>query len=251
MTCRTNNLKTTKIFAFAVASAAMSACGLSAQVSADDAENKILDLEAYTVAANRMEIDLGKVGASVTVLSSEDLEKFEATLATEAIRYIPGIYIRNNGGLGNTSGITMRGLPVAPLVLIDGVEVNNPGSGGVFNFGNLPSVAIERVEVVRGAQSSLYGANALTGVISVDTKTPVEEGFEANFGASYGTHNTVSGYVSASGKNLFSVMRFPRILIPRTVFHPNRLLGVKSGLTMMVMIWIRFTADSISIFRRK
>jgi vitamin B12 transporter len=162
-------------------------------------DSGIVELESYSVTANRMEISLGKIGVSMTVLDVEDIERFETTLATEAIRYIPGIYVRNNGGLGTSSGISMRGLPVAPLVLIDGIEVNNPASGNVFNFGNLPTQAIGRIEVLRGAQSSLYGSNSLTGVISVTTKQSLELGESINLGASYGSRNTVSGYVVASG----------------------------------------------------
>lgn len=203
MTCKTNFIKSNSIFSAALAGVAMSACGLFAQVSEDTSDDAILDLDTYTIAANRMEVELGKVGASITLLERAELEKFESTLAAEAIRFVPGIYVRNNGGYGSTSGITMRGLPVVPLVLIDGVEVNNPATGTAFNFGNLPSVAIERIEVVRGAQSSLYGANALTGVISVESRKPVSEGILVNLGASYGSQNTVSGYISASGKESF------------------------------------------------
>ena len=174
----------------------LSLCGLSAYAQEN---SDIVELESYSVTANRMEISLGKIGVSMTVLDTEDIERFETALATEAIRYIPGVYVRNNGGLGTSAGISMRGLPVAPLVLIDGIEVNNPASGSVFNFGNLPTQAIGRIEVLRGAQSSLYGSNALTGVISVTTKQPLELGESVNFGASYGSRNTVSGYVVASG----------------------------------------------------
>ena len=185
-----------KAYIFIPAFLTLSLCGVSTYAQENSG---IVELESYSVIANRMEISLGRVGVSMTVLDTEDIERFETALATETIRYIPGIYVRNNGGLGTSSGISMRGLPVAPLVLIDGIEVNDPASGGVFNFGNLPTQAIGRIEVLRGAQSSLYGSNALTGVISVTTKQAPEQGESVNLGASYGSRNTVSGYLVASG----------------------------------------------------
>jgi len=201
MTLKTYNLNKIKILILAV----FSFVGFAAngQEGSGDSEGDVVDLDAYIVAANRMQIDLGKVGTSVTVLDRVEIEKFQSTLATEAIRNIPGIYVRNNGGVGNVAGISMRGLPVVPLVLIDGVEVNSPISGSFYNFGNLPTVAIERIEVVRGAQSALYGANALTGVISVETKSSLSEGFDLNFGWGYGSSKTISGYATAVGQDSF------------------------------------------------
>ena len=151
----------------------VSACCVAANVFADASadEGDILDLPKVTVVASRVELSSGVVGSSVTTLDLEDLARYENELASDVIRHIEGVYLRNNGNAGSTAGITMRGLPIAPVVLIDGVEVNDPGSGSVFNFGNLPMASIAGIEVLRGAQSALYGSNALTGVISITSKT--------------------------------------------------------------------------------
>ena len=85
------------------------------------------------------------------------------------------------------------------VVLIDGIEVSAAGSGE-FDFSSLLSADIERIEVLRGPQSGLYGSNALAGVISIHTRSPVE-GFSADVSLEGGSHDTRSGSVSISGGN--------------------------------------------------
>ncbi len=170
---------------------------IASHLSAQENE-KIVDLESYTVVASRFELPLGKVGASVTVFDAEEIEFHQAQLASETLRHVTGVYIRNTGGAGNSPGISMRGLPIAPLVLLDGIEINNPASGFVYNFGNMPASLLERVEVLHGAQSALYGANALTGVISLQSKRAVEGETTTQAGLSYGSHKTYSAYLGTS-----------------------------------------------------
>ena len=172
---------------------------LSGQTLAESEDSaNVVDLESYTVVASRVALPIGTVGSSITHLSSDDVSRFMNEMVMESIRYVPGIYVRNNGNVGSTAGISMRGLPIAPVVLIDGVEVNNPGNGNIFNFGYLPSAMVESIEVLRGAQSALYGANALTGVISITTKSGVTVDPAFQLGVSYGSQNAVQSYATVS-----------------------------------------------------
>lgn len=171
---------------------------LQGQPSTETRQPEVVTLEAYTVVASRVALPIGTVGSSLTRLSGDDVSRFMNEMVTESLRYVPGIYVRNNGNVGSTAGITMRGLPIAPVVLIDGVEVNNPGDGNIFNFGNLPIAMIESIEVLRGAQSALYGANALTGVISITTKSGVTVEPAVQSGISYGSRESIQSYVSIS-----------------------------------------------------
>lgn len=178
--------------------ATMSVIIASAQIEDNPSDSDIVDLESYTVVSSRIALPTGTVGASVTKLTTEDTNRFMAEMVTESLRYVPGVYLRNNGSIGSSAGISMRGLPIAPVVLIDGVEVNNPGNGGIFNFGTLPVVMVESIEVLRGAQSALYGANALTGVISITTKKGETIDPAMAAGISYGSRNSLYSYLTLS-----------------------------------------------------
>ena len=178
------------------AAALLMCTGLHAQIESND--SSIVDLPKVTVVASRVEQSTGVVGASVTTLDLDDLLRYEHELASDVIRHVEGVYLRNNGNPGSTAGMSMRGLPLAPVVLIDGIEVNDPGSGFVYNFGNLPLASIDRIEVLRGAQSALYGANALTGVISITTRQGETTQPAAAVGASYGSRDSVRAFATLS-----------------------------------------------------
>jgi vitamin B12 transporter len=186
--------KNVLVWVFALAGWTAVAAG--GQVESDG--DSIVDLPRVTVVASRIPLQLGMVGASVTTLEMGDLARFEFEVASDVIRHVEGVYLRNNGNPGSASGISMRGIPLAPVVLIDGIEVNDPGSGFVFNFGNLPMASIASIEVLRGAQSALYGANALTGVISIRTRQGVSTEPAAVVGVSYGSRDSMRTYATVS-----------------------------------------------------
>jgi vitamin B12 transporter len=171
----------------------------SITVAQYDAAQDVVELEAFSVSASRIARPLGEIGASITLLDAETLARFEAEMMSETLRHVPGLYLRNTGNIGNNAGVSMRGLPIVPLVLIDGIEMNDAASGFVFNMGNLPTVGMERAEVLRGAQGALYGGNALTGVISIVSSSPLDEGMLIKTGVGYGSHDTMSSYLSTSG----------------------------------------------------
>jgi vitamin B12 transporter len=165
--------------------------------SQDSDENEIHTLDRFVVVANRHEVPIDKVGSSVEILESYDLEKGSQSFLLDFMREVPGFYLRNNGGPGGTFGITTRGLNSnRPTVLIDGIKVSNPANGQIINFGNLYGSNISRVEILKGPQSSLYGADALAGVISIQTSDDSTGGAVE---LSAGSYNTYEASISLNG----------------------------------------------------
>lgn len=116
-------------------------------------------------------IPIDQVGSSVTVVTGEQLERQQIRHAVDALRSLPGVSITQQGTAGNLTVVRIRGAESRhTLVMIDGVEVNS-GTDGLFDFSNLGAQDIERIEVLRGPQSGLYGNGALGGVISITTKS--------------------------------------------------------------------------------
>ena len=161
--------------------AALSAQSLSADVD---------QLGEFTAVAHSYDTLLTETGSTVEVITREELELGQSTFILNAVRDLPGVYVRNNGGPGNSFGITTRGLTVPPVVLIDGIEVSNPASGSIINPGVLFTGAIERVEFLKGSQSSLYGADALSGVMSLTTRQAEQDTTSGFLTAAYGSFDT-------------------------------------------------------------
>lgn len=121
--------------------------------------------------ANQAPMEAGKVGASVSVVSGETLRSSGVSTVADALRTVPGIAVNQQGIRGSLTQVRIRGAEANHLlVLIDDVPVNEI-SNGDFNFADLALEDIERIEVIRGPQSGLYGANAHAGVISIVTKS--------------------------------------------------------------------------------
>jgi iron complex outermembrane recepter protein len=140
---------------------------------AEDSQSEMMQLEEVVVTATRTEKVLEDAPASVSVITQEDLAKQNVKTLDEALRVTPGLYAkRTKGMMDSTSSIAIRGFrgDQYTLVLIDGLPVNDAYTGGL-EWGTLPITNIERIEVVRGPASALYGGNAMGGVINVITKT--------------------------------------------------------------------------------
>ncbi len=148
------------------------------------------ELAEYVVVANTYEVPLSEVGSTVELITREDLELGQTTFVLDALRELPGVYLRNNGGPGSSFGITTRGLTDQPIVLIDGIEVSNPSDGQSINPGMLFSNSIDRVEFLKGSQSSLYGADAFAGVINITSREALDGEKNGSLSAGYGTYNT-------------------------------------------------------------
>jgi vitamin B12 transporter len=126
--------------------------------------------EPVVVTATRSEEPLEQIGASVTIVPEENFETFQYRTVEDALRTVPGVEVQRSGSLGKLSTVRIRGAnPTQVQVLIDGVRVKSVTSGD-FDFADLPLDDVERIEIVRGPQSTLYGADAIGGVINVITK---------------------------------------------------------------------------------
>ncbi len=147
-------------------------------------------MEEVVVTATRTEKTLADVPASVSVITQEDMARQNIKTLDEALRLTPGVFDkRTKGMMDATPSVNLRGFKgdQYTLVLVDGLPINDAYTGGV-EWGTLPITNIDRIEVVRGPASALYGGNAMGGVINIITKTPEKLELEASGG--YGSNNT-------------------------------------------------------------
>jgi vitamin B12 transporter len=154
--------------------------------------------ETVVVTATRTPIPSQAAGADVETLSSGQLEVMQPVAANDTMRFLPGAAVNTAGQRGGLSSLFVRGGESRyNKVIVDGVAINEPG--GTFDFGSLPLAQADRLEFVRGAQSTLYGSDAMTSVVQVWTRsgnTPVPE---LRFGADGGNFGSASGYASLAG----------------------------------------------------
>ncbi|MFY9841577.1 MAG: TonB-dependent receptor [Terriglobales bacterium] len=154
--------------------------------------------ETVVVTATRTPVPSEAAGADVDTLSSGQLEVMQPVAADDAVRFLPGAVINTAGQRGGISSLFVRGgESTYNKVIVDGVAVDNPGQ--TFDFGTLPLGQADRLEFVRGAQSTLYGSDAMTSVVQVWTRTGSTAVPELRFGADGGNFGTANGYASLAG----------------------------------------------------
>ena len=154
--------------------------------------------ETLVVTATRTPVASQAAGAEVDTLSSGQLEAMQPIAADDAIRFLPGAVVNTAGQRGGFSSLFVRGgESTYNKVIVDGVAIDNPGE--TFDFGTLPLAQADRLEFVRGAQSTLYGSDAMTSVVQVWTRTGSTRVPELRFGADGGNFGTANGYASVAG----------------------------------------------------
>lgn len=151
--------------------------GASEKVDIDKQDQKEKDREPkksneIVITATKTGINKKETGASITVITAEEIEQKEKMNVVDLLKDTAGISVSQSSSPGGLADLYMRGTNSNHLVvLIDGVKVNNPASAGNgFDFANLTTDNIERIEIVRGSQSTLYGSDAIGGVINIITK---------------------------------------------------------------------------------
>jgi vitamin B12 transporter len=157
--------------------------------------------EPVVVTATRIEEKVSEQAASVTVVDRKTIEEKAPALAGDVLQGIPGVDAQRSGSPGSRENIKIRGgSATGTLVLIDGFPVNSP-TLGQFDIGSLPVSRFDRVEVVRGAQSALYGSNAMSGVVNFIPPSP-GEGRRYGLGVFGGSYSTLqgNGYVEGGAK---------------------------------------------------
>ena len=157
-----------------------------------------LAFEPVVVTATRTAQTADQILAPVTVISSEDIQNSEARDLGELLSSVPGIELTRNGGYGKNTSIFMRGTNSGHvLVLIDGVKLYS-ATVGTTAFQHLPLNQIDRIEIVRGPRSSLYGSEAVGGVIQIFTKDGAGK-TSSHAEAGYGTYNTFTVGAGSTG----------------------------------------------------
>lgn len=160
-----------------------------------------IELEEILVTGSRTPIGTSAIGRAFTVITGEELERQGVRYVADALKKVPGLAVSRSGGSNGFTQVRIRGGEANHvLVLIDGVEVSRPESGE-FDFGALTTADIERIEILRGPQSSLWGANAAAGVISIITRAGRRESLERGATVETGTDGTIagSGFVRGGG----------------------------------------------------
>jgi outer membrane cobalamin receptor len=154
--------------------------------------------ETVVVSATRSPVPVDVTGASVSTLESAQLETMQPVATSDAIRFLPGVVVNSAGQRGSLASLFVRGGDSTyNKVLVDGVPVTEPG--GTFDFGTVPLTGVDRIEVLRGAQSTLYGSDAMTSVVQLFSRSGSTETPELLFGADGGNFSTAHGYLSLAG----------------------------------------------------
>lgn len=174
----------------------LASAGCAAAASASSA---IPDANHVVVTATRTPTPIDEVLAPVVVIDRETIARSAATDVTELLRFHAGLDLGRNGGPGQTTAVFIRGAESNhTLVLVDGVRIN-PGTIGLAALQNIPPGMVERIEVVKGPRSALYGTDAIGGVINVITRRGARDGWSVEAG--YGDYDTVQAGLNGGFAN--------------------------------------------------
>ena len=163
------------------------------------AEEKLEDITVTS--ATKTEQNLADVTSNVNVITAQEIEERHYTTVTEALNSLPGVSFTSNGGLGTSTSVRLRGMASKRvLVLIDGIRYNDITGLSGAPFEHLMATDIERIEVIKGAQSGVWGADASAGVINIITKE-AKEGLSFNASQEFGSFGTTKSHAGISYKN--------------------------------------------------
>ena len=155
--------------------------------------------DAIQVLGSTMDVAASQQGGSLSVITAEELRTRNEPMAADLLRYIPGLVLAQSGGRGSVMSLFIRGGEAKNnLVQINGVNVDSFLLGGLFDFSQIPSDFLERVDVIRGPQSAIYGSYATSGVVNFVTRSP-ESGPSLDLVAEGGSHGERRFAVSGSG----------------------------------------------------
>ena len=158
------------------------------------------DAETVIVTAVRTPTPIDRVASAVTVIDKAKIDASQQFTVSDLIIRTPGVTASRTGGFGTTTGVRIRGAESdQTVVVIDGVKLNDPSSpGGGYDFGDLFVGDATQIEVLRGPQSTLWGSQAIGGVVNIVTALPTQ-GIEGSAGAEGGSRGTTSGRAAVGG----------------------------------------------------
>ena len=180
------------------------------QAPVTQATSPSIDADVPVVfSANRTPTDLAKVGSSVSVITEKDIDAQSKTFLQDYLQQVPGVNVVTTGGAGSQSTYRIRGFNQNYIkVLVDGMDLSDPSTPQTFTrIDQLMVGDTAQIEVLKGSQSTLYGGDAVAGVISIDTKFASQPGLYQRGLGEYGTYNTwrgaySAGYADANGSNV-------------------------------------------------
>ncbi|HKM36364.1 MAG TPA: TonB-dependent receptor [Thiopseudomonas sp.] len=171
----------------------------AANLYAADKTEEALKLSDTVITANRTAEDRKDSTAAVTVFTRADIDRLQPVNVADLLTRVPGVQIQQSGGRGSTTGVFIRGTKTAQsLVLIDGIRVGSASSGGA-SLQHLNLEQIERVEVLRGARSAVYGSDAIGGVIQIFTRRSAGEGLQGRMRVAAGNKGVWERSAGISG----------------------------------------------------
>ena len=164
------------------------------------AEDTLQDIVVTTT--NKTPQSISETTSDITVITSEDIQEHGYQTVAEAISHVPGITMTSNGGLGQPVSLFVRGEDAGKvLVLLDGMRLNDPSTpDGRATLAHLTTDNIERIEIVKGGMSSIWGGNASAGVINIITKG-AKKGLHAHTKIGYGSYDTKKASLHAAYDN--------------------------------------------------
>ena len=169
--------------------------GFSAAQQADG------DMEDILVSASLLPITSKRSANAITIIDSDQIKNRAVVSVSDLLRDVAGLAVSRSGVQGSQTQIRVRGGEANHLlVLIDGVEVNNPSQNDEFNWGNLVASDIERIEVIRGPQSSMLGSDAMAGVVNIITRS-ADQPLSTNIFSEIGSFNTQNNGISIGLKD--------------------------------------------------
>ncbi len=168
---------------------------LTALLTASAAAQTVFELDEIIFSANAAPIALERIGTSASVVTTEELEATGETRIIDYLARLPGVDVRARGPIGTQASITIRGIGQNYVrVIVDGIDVTDVSSPQVaYDFGALTTMDVERIEVLRGGQSALYGSEAIGGVINITTRRPEENTVTQTITAEAGSYGTFRG----------------------------------------------------------
>jgi vitamin B12 transporter len=172
------------------------------QIKAQQDSIKSYNLDYVTITATKFPKNVNETAKVLTIIDEEQIARSAGKDVSQLLNEQVGIVITGaNSTPGKEKGLFLQGAGSAyTLILIDGIPVNDPsGVGGAFDLRLLPIDQIERIEILKGSQSTLYGSDAIAGVINIITKKKGDKPFEGTVQAAYGSYNTFKGGLTVAG----------------------------------------------------
>ena len=174
--------------------AASAASAFAAPSFADSSE---VPDDQIIVTGSRTPISAGDIGSAVTVITRDDIARRQSRYVSDLLRSVPGFAVSHSGVVGSQTQVRVRGSEANHvLVLIDGVRANDPATGDEFRWEYLSSSNIERIEIVRGPQSALWGSDAIGGVVHIITRSGDSSGVDGYLEG--GSRNTLNGAINGA-----------------------------------------------------